>query len=161
MDPDTAGHPPLDWPLGRLLSTAARMVEHEWNTHLEAMGLTHAGLLALDALGTGSRTQRDLASACHVEEQTMRRVLERLERTGYVRRTREIADRRRLAVVATAAGRQAHEAALAGDVADTLVAGKVTDPERLRAQLAELVGGLIQARRHRSDRATAANHSRA
>lgn len=135
------------WPLGRLLSTAARMVEHEWNAYLESLGLTHAGLLALDALGAEVHTQRSLAAACHVEEQTMRRVLERLERTGHVSRRRDLADRRQLAVEATAEGRRAHRAALAGDIADTLVAEKVDDPEALRALLGQLVDGLIAAKR--------------
>ena len=75
---------PADWSLGRLLSTAARLVEHDWNAWLAERGLTHAGLLALHALDEGPLTQRRLAAASRVEEQTMSRVLDRLERTGHV-----------------------------------------------------------------------------
>ena len=73
-----------DWSLGRLLSTAARMIEHDWNAWLATHDLTHAGLLALHALEDGPLTQRKLAAASRVEEQTMSRVVARLERAGYV-----------------------------------------------------------------------------
>lgn len=125
--------------MGRLLSTAARMVEREWNAHLADHHLTHAGLLALDALSGGAHTQRSLAAACRVEEQTMRRVLERLERDGYVRRTRDGSDRRRLVIEATDAGREALRSALADDVANTIVDSAVTDADALRSQLTQLV----------------------
>src|SRR6187551_1077936 len=60
-----------DWSLGRLLSTAARLIEHDWNALLTTHDLTHAGLLALHALQAGPLTQRKLAAASRVEEQTM------------------------------------------------------------------------------------------
>src|SRR4051794_31338019 len=50
-----------DWSLGRLLSTAARLIEHDWNAWLATHDLTHAGLLALHALERGPLTQRSLA----------------------------------------------------------------------------------------------------
>ncbi|MBR7826676.1 MarR family transcriptional regulator [Actinospica sp. MGRD01-02] len=136
------GASPSQWSMGRLLSTAARMVEREWNAHLAECHLTHAGLLALDALARGTHTQRSLAAACRVEEQTMRRVLERLERDGYVRRTRDGADRRRLVIEATDAGREALRSALADDVANTIVESAVTDADSLRGQLTQLVNRL-------------------
>src|SRR5512133_1871829 len=64
-----------DWSLGRLLSTAARLVEHDWNSWLASHELTHAALLALHALRHGPLTQRQLAAANRVEEQTMSRAL--------------------------------------------------------------------------------------
>jgi MarR family transcriptional regulator, organic hydroperoxide resistance regulator len=64
-----------DWSLGRLLSTAARLIEHDWNDWLAKHDLTHAGLLALQALQGGPLTQRQLAAANRVEEQTMSRVV--------------------------------------------------------------------------------------
>ena len=136
------GSAPSQWPTGRLLSTAARMVEREWNAHLAAHHLTHAGLLALDALAAGPRTQRSLAAACRVEEQTMRRVLERLERDGYVRRARDGADRRRLVIEATDSGRETLRSALADDAANTIVESVVSDADELRGQLIQLVDRL-------------------
>ena len=82
--------------MGRLLSTAARLVEHEWNAALARLDLTHAGLLTLHALVAGPHTQRQLAGLSYVEEQTMSRVLDRLERSGYVTRERDARDRRRM-----------------------------------------------------------------
>ena len=93
-----------DWSLGRLLFTAARLIEHDWNDWLANHDLTHAGLLALHALQGGPLTQRQLAAANRVEEQTMSRVVARLERAGYVSRVRDFADRRRLVITRTARG---------------------------------------------------------
>jgi MarR family transcriptional regulator, organic hydroperoxide resistance regulator len=138
-----AGHPgdpgPADWSLGRLLSTAARMVEHDWNAWLAERGVTHAGLLALDALDQGPLTQRQLAAASRVEEQTMSRVLGRLERTGHVERRRDTVDRRRLVVSLTASGRDVLGQIRAADVADALVADRLSDPTSFRAELVRLV----------------------
>ena len=44
--------------------------------------LTHAGLLALHALRSGPRSQRELAAASMVEEQTMSKVLDPLDGPG-------------------------------------------------------------------------------
>ena len=100
---------PLDesmacWPTGRLLSTAARLVEHAWVEALDQLGLTHAGMIALHLLGTGPLSQTELAHAARVQTQTMSRTLERLEREGYVVRTRDERDARRHSVVRTDAG---------------------------------------------------------
>ena len=72
------------WPTGRLLSTAARAVEHAWSEALATLGVTHAGLIALHLLRDGPLSQIQLARSAHVETQTMSRTLERLEREGAV-----------------------------------------------------------------------------
>ncbi|MFC7625583.1 MarR family winged helix-turn-helix transcriptional regulator [Microlunatus sp. GCM10028923] len=128
-----------DWSLGRLLSTAARRVEHAWNRTLAEHGLTHAGLVALQALSSGPATQRELARASRVEEQTMARVLERLERTGHIARSPDPADRRRRLVTRTAAGDAATAEFAESDVADRLVAGPLSDPVAFRAELVRLI----------------------
>ena len=92
------------WPTGRLLSTAARLVEHAWVEALDQLGLTHAGMVALHLLGSGPLSQTELAHAARVQTQTMSRTLERLEREGYVVRTRDEHDARRHSVVRTDAG---------------------------------------------------------
>ena len=92
------------WPTGRLLSTAARLVEHAWVEALDQLGLTHAGMIALHLLGPGPLSQTELAHAARVQTQTMSRTLERLEREGYVVRTRDAHDARRHSVVRTDAG---------------------------------------------------------
>ncbi|MFC8191697.1 MarR family winged helix-turn-helix transcriptional regulator [Cellulomonas sp. NPDC057328] len=95
------------WPVGRLLSAAARRIEREWNAHLAAWDLNHASHPVLVHLAAGPMSQRGLAEACGVTEQTMSRVLARLERTGYVSRRPDPADRRRHVIAITDAGTQA------------------------------------------------------
>ena len=95
------------WPTGRLLSTAARAVEHAWAEALATLGVTHAGLIALHLLRDGPLSQIQLARSAHVETQTMSRTLERLEREGLVSRAPDPDDRRRHVVARTAAGAEA------------------------------------------------------
>ena len=144
-DPDTADDA-AEWSLGRLLSMAARLVEQEWNNWLAGRDLTHAGLLALHALRSGPRAQRELAAASMVEEQTMSKVLDRLERAGYVTRQRDTAHRRRLVVRRTPAGEQAYRGAIDADVANTIVTARLDDPSAFRRQLVQLITGLLAAR---------------
>jgi|SRR6478735_2201111 len=133
---------PDDWSLGRLLSTAARMVEREWNAWLADHDLTHAGFLALHSLAQGPLPQRQLAAASRVEEQTMARVVDRLQRTGHVTRTRDPRDRRRVLVERTPLGATTYAAVQRADVAENLVRGPLEDSERFRAELVRLVRGL-------------------
>ncbi|GAA2752167.1 MarR family winged helix-turn-helix transcriptional regulator [Amnibacterium kyonggiense] len=127
---------PQDWPTGRLLSTAARLVEHAWAERLETVGLTHAGLIALHLLGDGARSQTDLARAARVQLQTMARTLERLERHGHVTRERDDADARRVLVSRTPAG-----AALLDEAQrlESEALPPVSDPAALRTLLLEVV----------------------
>lgn len=99
------GDDPASWPTGRLLSTASRLVEHAWVDALERVGLTHAGLIALHLLQGGPLSQTELARRAHVENQTMSRTLERLQREGFIERQADAADRRRHVVSVTPAGR--------------------------------------------------------
>ncbi len=131
------------WPMGRLLSTAARLVEHEWNAALARHDLTHAGLLTLHALAGGPHTQRELAALSYVEEQTMSRVLDRLERSGFATRERDARDRRRLLVQITPRGEAAYRAAVDSGTADALVGDRVADPQRFRADLVGMVRRLL------------------
>jgi hypothetical protein len=72
-DQDVAAAGMADWSLGRLLSTAARLVELDWTEWLTAHELTHDRPLALHALQDGPIDQRQLAAANRGEEQTMSR----------------------------------------------------------------------------------------
>ena len=128
-----------DWSLGRLLSTAARLIEQDWNAWLARHDLTHAGLLALHALEAGPLTQRQLAAASRVEEQTMSKVVARLERGGYVSRERDSSDRRRLVIARTAHGSRVFAEVQAEGVADQLVERWIVDPDAFRAELVRLV----------------------
>lgn len=98
----TAG--PESWPTGRLLSMAARRVERSWDAYLEQWSLTHATLPVLAVLSAGPHSQREVARALKVTEQTMSRMLVGLEQVGYVRREPHATDRRRHVVAVTDAG---------------------------------------------------------
>ncbi len=137
MDP--SGADVESWPTGRLLSAAARLVEHDWNAHLARWDLNHASLAVLHVLGRGPLTQRELAVAVQVEDQTLSRTVERLERSGYVRRDRDDADRRRVVVTSTPAGRRTYLLASDLAVAEGLVTDAVDDVAGLRAALLAIV----------------------
>jgi MarR family transcriptional regulator, organic hydroperoxide resistance regulator len=95
---------PLGWPTGRLLSSAARRVEREFNAHLDAWGLNHASMPVLVYLSAQDHSQRELAAATGVTEQTMSRILARMERLGYVTRKPHADDRRRHVISLTESG---------------------------------------------------------
>ncbi len=124
------------WPTGRLLSTAARLVEHRWIQTLERVGLTHAGLVVLHLLDAGPLSQTELAARAKVETQTMSRTLDRLEREGYVERERHPQDGRRHVITRTPAGRAAWESArtLEADLFPTL-----SDQSAIRQTLLEII----------------------
>ncbi len=96
---------PADWPVGRLLSAAARRVEREWNAHLATWDLNHASMPVLLHLLQRPRSQRELATASGVTEQTMSRILARMERTGYVTRAPDADDHRKYVITITDLGR--------------------------------------------------------
>ncbi|MBF4616111.1 MarR family winged helix-turn-helix transcriptional regulator [Curtobacterium sp. VKM Ac-1376] len=100
------------WPLGRLLSAAARSVERDWDERLRAVGLSHAAVVAMDILiRTGPTGADTIARTARVQPQTMSRTLERMERDGLVQRSPHPADRRRRVVDVTPTGRAAWETA--------------------------------------------------
>ncbi|MGY4857606.1 MarR family winged helix-turn-helix transcriptional regulator [Cryobacterium sp. AP23] len=125
-----------EWPNGRLLSTAARLVEHAWVDALDSLGLTHAGLIVLHLLGSGAQSQTDLARDARVQTQTMSRTLDRLEREGLVARIRDERDARRHLVTRTDAGTAAwHKArTLEADIFPSL-----ENADALRAALLQII----------------------
>jgi len=143
----TPGRPAAqEWSLGRLLSTAARLVEQDWNEWLASRELTHAGLLVLHLLDGGPRSQRELAASSVVEEQTIGRVLARLERTGYITRERDQADQRRILVRRTPPGTRALRAAIRADVANSLVSAHLPDSDTFRRDLLQVIAARLAAR---------------
>lgn len=129
-----------DWPTGRLLSTAARLVEGAWTARLAEQGLTHAGLMALHELTVSQPLPvLDLASRCQVTPQTMTRTLDRLEQHGLVTRRRSEADRRRLDVTLTPAGEQAYGDAADMSAAEPALLGDLVDLPLLRRNLIAIV----------------------
>ncbi|WP_235915465.1 MarR family winged helix-turn-helix transcriptional regulator [Puerhibacterium puerhi] len=127
---DPVSEDPAQWPLGRLLFAVTHRVEQEWNAYLGAWDLNHAAFPVLLHLLAGPRTQRELAAASRVREQTMSRVLARLERQGYVERADDPADRRRRSVAVTDAGREAALQAARTAPAERIVTRGLDDSQR-------------------------------
>lgn len=139
VDPGIAG--PETWPTGRLLSMAARRVERSWDAYLEQWSLTHATLPVLAVLSAGPRSQREVARALKVTEQTMSRMLVGLEQVGYLRREPHAADRRRHVVALTDAGLAALRAIDDPTVLERMVSASLTADQvgELRAMLLTII----------------------
>lgn len=126
------------WPTGRLLSTAARLVEHAWNERLVRIGVTHAGVIALGVLDSqGPMTQAQLAQIVRVQAQTMGKTLSRLETHGHVVRVRNDLDRRSHMVSITPQGLEVLREAQ--DIESTLTDGGELMSEQLRGQLRNVI----------------------
>lgn len=129
------------WSTGRLLTTAARLVEHAWNERLVNIGVTHAGVIALGVLAdSGAMTQAGLAQIVRVQAQTMGKTLSRLETRGHVTRVRNDLDRRSHLVSISPAGHKVLEAA--DDIERTLVAGGELISAELRRHLQTVISEL-------------------
>lgn len=139
------------WPTGRLLSTAARLVERAWNQHLDTWGLNHASVPVLFLLMAGPLNQRTLASSSGVTEQTMSRIVTRLERLGYVVRQVDDGDARRRSLTLTPEGRRALLAATSEDVAEEITRDALreagVEEASFRSGLEAVVSGLQAADR--------------
>lgn len=128
------------WPTGRLLSVAARLVEHAWEAVLREYDISSAGLVVLHVVSTGPATQREVAKKARVTDQTASRTIERLERMGYVRRQVDPDDERRKHVSATPAGAEVYRALLERERTDPALIASIgaSEPE-LRRLLLELI----------------------
>ncbi|MGS2618504.1 MarR family winged helix-turn-helix transcriptional regulator [Micromonospora sp. LZ34] len=87
------------------LSVAARGVVAVYRPLLEPMGLTHPQYLVMLALWQyAPLSVRELSRLLQLDPGTLSPLLKRLEAAGYVRRERDVADERSLAVSLTASG---------------------------------------------------------
>lgn len=129
------------WPTGRLLTTAARLVEHAWNERLVSIGVTHAGVIALGVLESqGAMTQASLAQMVRVQAQTMGKTLSRLEARGHISKVRSDLDKRSHTVSITGEGRRVLKEAQ--DVERTLIAGDGLTAGALRGHLQAVIRDL-------------------
>ncbi|HEX4444359.1 MAG TPA: MarR family transcriptional regulator [Galbitalea sp.] len=136
-----------EWPTGRLLSTAARLVENAWHAALEDQGLTHAGLIVLHLLDSRDLSQSELAARARVQAQTMSRTIDRLERAGFVVRESDAADGRRRVVTRTDAGRTVWRRTRGLEAELFPTSG---DHEQLRDSLLAIIRASSESRRQRS-----------
>ncbi len=123
--------------MSRLLSTAARLVEHAMDESLASLNLTHAGVIVLEVLAAeGEMTQSRLADRVRVEAQTMGKTVARLEACGHVVRIRSEADRRQQLVSASEQGLLALEKAA---LLERVLIGGGREMTALKAQLSDIV----------------------
>ena len=132
-----------NWSINRLLSTAARMLEHSWNNQLKELGLTHAGVTALGVIAReGTISQVRVASIVGVQAQTMGKTLARLESHGHVFRTRNNVDRRSYLLGITSKGKEV--LAKAEEIDNQLASvGELADPA-FREMLVRIVMELAE-----------------
>ncbi|WGH10170.1 MarR family winged helix-turn-helix transcriptional regulator [Rothia kristinae] len=132
-----------EWSISRLMSTAARMFEYNWNRKLQALGLTHAGVMALDVISReGGLTQAQVAHKVGVQAQTMGKTLTRLEAHGHIARERNAVDRRSYVMILTDKGRRA--LAEAAEIEHDLAGTGVLDHEELRQALEQVIRDLSE-----------------
>ncbi|MCJ0905639.1 MarR family winged helix-turn-helix transcriptional regulator [Rhodococcus sp. ARC_M6] len=127
------------WPTGRLLSTAARLLEHSWEKVLRSQDMTHAGLIVLHSIAQAPMSQRDIAKKSRVTDQTMSRTIDRLERAGFVTRGTDPRDERRRLITVTESGLITYQRLLVLEKEDAALTVGVGDVSALREQLLRLV----------------------
>ncbi|WP_104181558.1 MarR family winged helix-turn-helix transcriptional regulator [Arthrobacter sp. B0490] len=134
-----------EWSTSRLLTTAARLVDHAWNERLLDIGITHAGYTTLAVLSRqGTMTGAKLALAVHVQAQTIGKTIEKLERQGFISRIRDSIDRRSQRITIAPAGVEA--LAKAEDIERTLMMGEGLESHELRNLLRGIIGELAPQR---------------
>ena len=124
------------------LAVASRTVISVYRPVLEPLGLTHPQYLVMLALwGAEPLSVTELSRMLELDAGTLSRLLKRLEAAGLVRRDRNPADERSLAVALTERGRALREQALSvpGTVLDRLDMD-VDDLVVLRDRLNDVIG---------------------
>lgn len=123
------------------LSVAARSVVAVYRPLLEPMGLTHPQYLVMLALWQHAPLSgRRLCELLQLDPGTLSPLLKRLETIGYLRRERNPADERSLAVTLTDTGRRLRERAEAIPPAVVRRLGlPVEDLQRLHAVLTRVI----------------------
>jgi len=123
------------------LSVAARSVVALYRPLLEPMGLTHPQYLVMLALWQHAPLSvRDLSRLLQLDPGTLSPLLKRLEAIGYLRRERDRADERSLAITLTGSGRALR--ARAEQIPPAVVSRlgmPIEDLQRLHAALTQVI----------------------
>ncbi|MEV6845211.1 MarR family transcriptional regulator [Actinoplanes sp. NPDC051411] len=123
------------------LSVAARSVVAIYRPLLEPMGLTHPQYLVMLALWQHAPLSvRDLSRLLQLDPGTLSPLLKRLEAIGYLRRQRDPADERSLAITLTGSGRALRDRAEQIPPAVVSRLGMpIEDLQRLHASLTQVI----------------------
>ncbi len=119
---------------------AAHAFAQAYKPHLEPLGLTYPQYLVLLCLWEkDALSVKDLGEKLHLDSGTLTPLLKRMEAAGWVTRSRDAQDERRVIVSLTAKGQGLREPARAFPQAMLCASGKdVTDLSRLRDEVAAL-----------------------
>lgn len=131
----------LDQQVCFALSVAARSVVAIYRPLLEPMGLTHPQYLVMLALWQHSPLSvRDLSGLLQLDPGTLSPLLKRLEAIGYLRRRRDPADERSLAITLTESGRALRsEAEKIPPAVVSRLGMPIEDLQRLHASLTKVI----------------------
>jgi len=121
MDTHQAAPRFVDDYLLSLLARASYVVSSEFHERLRARGVSVPVWRVLATLSGGAETVTALAEACLLQQPTMTKVLDRMERDGLVRRQQDGRDRRLVRVSLTPRGE--------GMVGDLLAAARAHEAE--------------------------------
>ncbi|MEV1331750.1 MarR family transcriptional regulator [Micromonospora costi] len=149
MDHELGGADPLalEEQVCFALSVAARSVVAVYRPLLEPMGLTHPQYLVMLALWQHAPLSvRDLSRLLQLDPGTLSPLLKRLEANGYVRRERDPADERSLAVTLTPSGQALR--ARAEEIPPAIVARlgmPLADLRQLHTALTEVIAAANRA----------------
>lgn len=127
------------------LSVAARSVVAIYRPLLEPMGLTHPQYLVMLALwGESPLTVRRLSELLALDPGTLSPLLKRLEAVGYLRRERDRADERSLAITLTESGQALRAEALKIPPAVVARLGMpIEDLQKLHASLTQVIAAAL------------------
>src|SRR6202035_4583135 len=144
-----AGYPQLelDRQLCFSLYTASRAIVRAYGPLLEGTGLTYrqyVTMLVLWEEAPRPRTVGELGERLHLDSGTLTPLLKRLESTGYVTRSRDAQDERRVLVTLTAEGLSLRDrlASVPESLFERCRGFDVTEVESLREQLVALTAAL-------------------
>lgn len=128
------------------LYTASRAVTQAYRAVLEPWDLTYTQFLVLLTVSDGPHTMRDIGESLGLDSGTLSPLLHRLEKRGFITRTRSTADERVIIVSLAPAG-SAMRAAVEEAVGCMTPAYGIADDEemaRLIAQIRGITAGMQQ-----------------
>lgn len=135
--------------MGFLVNRLGRMFAAALQERIVPLGLTIGAFPVLLALwDRDGRSQREIAASLPMDETTLVRTLDRMQRDGLVERSRDAQDRRRVLVTLTDRGRALREPALAAADAvnaQALAGLSAGDAEIARRLMTRMIEGLAQS----------------
>ncbi len=159
MPPDQAARPDDRRQIGYLITDVARLMRAAFDRRARQIGLTRPQWQVLSRLHRyPGITQTELAEMLEMERATAGRMLDRLERRGWLVRSADPADRRvnRLHLTAEADGIQAEMGRIATEFLDEAMSGLGEEERAVLTAMMERVKTQLQAMGPRGAREDAA-----